>query len=73
LFKTFNVTGVDNIPKWIGGVFRIIAVVLLAIIGLRFGRQRDDEDEAIKHLLGRLVPWIAGLLILDALIELIIQ
>jgi hypothetical protein len=73
IFKTFNVTGADNIPKWIGGVFRIIAIVFLGIIGLRFGRQRDEDEEGIKHLVARIVPWIAGLLILDALVELVIQ
>lgn len=70
LFARYNVTGIQNIPGWIGGVFRIIGIVFLAILAIRFGRSREDDDEAARAVVGKVVQIIAGLLIFDALIEL---
>lgn len=70
LFGRFGVAGVQNIPRWIGGVFRIIGIVFLAILGLRFGRAREDDDEGTRAIVGKVVQVIAGLLVFDALIEL---
>lgn len=70
LFTRFGVTGVELIPLWIGGVFRLLGIVFLAILAIRFGRSREDDDEGTKAIVGKVVQIIAGLLIFDALIEL---
>lgn len=70
LFARFGVAGVEAIPGWIGGVFRILGIVFLAILAIRFGRSREDDDEGTKAIVGKVVQIIAGLLVFDALIEL---
>lgn len=70
LFTRFGVTGVESIPLWIGGVFRLLGIVFLAILAIRFGRSREDDDEGTKAIVGKVVQIIAGLLIFDSLIEL---
>lgn len=70
LFGRFGVSGVENIPQWIGGVFRILGIVFLSILALRFGRSREDDDEGTRAVVGKVVQLLAGLLVADALIEL---
>lgn len=70
LFGRFGVTGVESIPGWIGGVFRLLGIVFLAILAVRFGRSREDDDEGARQTVGKVVQIIAGLLIFDSLIEL---
>lgn len=70
LFGRFGVTGVSKIPSWIGAVFRIIGIVFLAILALRFGRSREEDDEGTRAIVGKIAQIIAGLMIFDALIEL---
>lgn len=70
LFLRFGVTGVEAIPGWIGGVFRLLGIVFLAILAVRFGRSREDDDEGARQTVGKVVQIIAGLLIFDSLIEL---
>ncbi|MBW4637626.1 MAG: sigma-70 family RNA polymerase sigma factor [Gloeocapsa sp. UFS-A4-WI-NPMV-4B04] len=70
LFGRFGVTGVEAIPGWIGGVFRLLGIVFLAILAVRFGRSREDDDEGARQTVGKVVQIIAGLLIFDSLIEL---
>lgn len=70
LFGRFGVTGVSKIPSWIGAVFRIIGIVFLAILALRFGRAREEDDEGTRAIVGKIAQIIAGLMIFDALIEL---
>lgn len=70
LFSRFGVTGVEEIPGWIGGVFRILGIVFLGILAIRFGRAREDDDEGTKAVVGKVVQIIAGLLVFDSLIEL---
>lgn len=70
LFSRFGVTGIQKIPLWIGGVFRILGIVFLAILALRFGRSREDDDEAARPIISKLIQVVAGLLVFDSLIEL---
>ena len=70
LFARFNVTEVENIPLWIGGVFRLLGIVFLGILAIRFGRSREDDDEGTKAVVGKVVQIICGLLVFDVLIEL---
>lgn len=70
LFNRFGVTGVASIPSWIGGVFRLLGIIFLAILAVRFGRSREEDDEGIRASAGKVVQLLAGLLIFDALIEL---
>lgn len=72
LFNRFGVTGVDQIPSWIGGVFRILGIVFVAILALRFGRSREEDDEGTRAVIGKVVQLVACLLIGDALLELFI-
>lgn len=73
MLARFNVSGVENIPSWIGGVFRITGIVFLGIGALRFGRSRDDEEEGNRAIVGKIAQILAGLLIFDVLIELFTQ
>lgn len=70
LFARFNVTEVESIPLWIGGVFRLLGIVFLGILAIRFGRSREDDDEGTKAIVGKVVQIICGLLVFDVLIEL---
>lgn len=70
LIGRFGVTGVESIPGWIGGVFRILGIVAVGVLAIRFGRAREDDDESAKAVVGKVVQIIAGLLIFDVLIEL---
>lgn len=70
LFGRFGVAGVDQIPGWVGAVFRIIAVVFLAVLALRFGRAQEEDSEGVRQIVGKIVQILAGMLILDALIGL---
>lgn len=73
LFSRFGVTGIQKIPLWIGGVFRITGIVFLGIGALRFGRSRDDEEEGNRAIVGKIAQILAGLLIFDVFIELFTQ
>lgn len=70
LFARYNVTEVESIPLWIGGVFRLLGIVFLGILAIRFGRSREDDDEGTKAVVGKVVQIICGLLVFDVLIEL---
>lgn len=69
LIARFGVTEVENIPLWIGGVFRLLGIVFLGILAIRFGRSREDDDEGTKAIVGKVVQIICGLLIFDGLID----
>lgn len=73
LFGRFGVTGVSKIPSWIGAVFRIVGIVFLAILALRFGRSREEDDEGTRASVGKISQIVAGLMIFDALIELFLS
>lgn len=72
LLARFGVTGLENIPSWIGGVFRIMALVFLAILGIRFGRSHGDDDEGTRQVVGKLVQVLCGLLAFDVMMELVL-
>lgn len=69
LIGRFGVTEVENIPLWIGGVFRLLGIVFLGILAIRFGRSREDDDEGTKAIVGKVIQIICGLLIFDGLID----
>lgn len=73
LLGRFGVTGVEEIPNWIGGIFRILGIVFLGVLAIRFGRSRDDDDEGSRQITSKVVQVIAGLVVFDALIELFTQ
>lgn len=70
LLNRFGVTQVNEIPAWVGGIFRILGIVGLAVIALRFGRAREEDEEATKGTVGRVIQLIMALLAGDVLIEL---
>ena len=72
MFARFGVDGVSNIPSWIGGLFRILGIVFIGIIAIRFGRSRDEDDEGTRQITGKVVQVVCGLVVFDALLELVI-
>jgi hypothetical protein len=72
LFDRFGVTGVSDIPQWIGGLFRILGIVFVGIIAIRFGRSRDDDDEGTRQITSKVVQVVCGLVVFDALLELLL-
>ena len=70
LMARFNVAGLEDFPEWIGGIFRILGIVFIGILALRFGRSRDEDDEGTKQITGKVVQVIAALVIFDAMLEL---
>ncbi len=70
LFARFGVADTTSFPLWIGALFRIVGMVFIAIIALRFGRSRDEDDEGTRQITGKVVHVIAGLVIFDAMLEL---
>ena len=62
----------SNIPSWIGGLFRILGIVFIGIIAIRFGRSRDEDDEGTRQITGKVVQVVCGLVVFDALLELVI-
>lgn len=72
MFGRFGVTGVENVPQWIGALFRILGIIFIGIIAVRFGRSRDEDDEGTRQITGKVAQVIAGLIVFDAILELVI-
>lgn len=72
MFGRFGVAGVNNIPQWVGALFRIMGIVFVGIIAIRFGRSRDEDDEGTRQITGKVVQVICGLIIFDAILTLIV-
>jgi len=70
LFARFGVADTTSFPLWIGALFRILGIVFVGIIALRFGRSRDEDDEGTRQITGKVVQMIAALVIFDAMLEL---
>lgn len=71
MFARFGVANTTNFPLWIGALFRILGIVFVGIIAIRFGRSRDEDDEGTRQITGKVVQVICGLIIFDAIIGLI--
>lgn len=61
-----------NIPQWVGGLFRIIGIVFIGIIAVRFGRARDEDDEGTRQITSKVAQVLCGLLVFDGIITLIV-
>ena len=70
LFARFGVADTTSFPLWIGALFRILGIVFIGILALRFGRSRDEDDEGTRQVTGKVVQVIAALVIFDAMLEL---
>ena len=73
LFARFGVADTTSFPLWIGALFRILGIVFIGILALRFGRSRDEDDEGTRQVTGKVVQVIAALVIFDAMLELFIS
>jgi RNA polymerase sigma factor (sigma-70 family) len=73
MFARFGVANTTKFPQWIGALFRILGLVFVGIIAIRFGRSRDEDDEGTRQITGKVVQVICGLIIFDAIIGLITQ
>lgn len=70
MFARFGVANTTDFPLWVGALFRILGIVFIGILALRFGRSRDEDDEGTKQITGKVVQVIAALVIFDAMLEL---
>lgn len=70
LFARFGVADTTSFPLWIGAMFRILGIVFIGILALRFGRSRDEDDEGTRQVTGKVVQVIGALIIFDAMLEL---
>ncbi|WP_028954496.1 sigma-70 family RNA polymerase sigma factor [Synechocystis sp. PCC 7509] len=70
MFARFGVADTTSFPLWIGALFRILGIVFIGILALRFGRSRDEDDEGTRQITGKVVQVIGALVIFDAMLEL---
>ncbi|MBW4550226.1 MAG: hypothetical protein KME35_03815 [Aphanocapsa sp. GSE-SYN-MK-11-07L] len=73
MFNRFGVADLDQIPDWIGGIFRIFGLLSVVFLAIRFGRHQNDDDEGGRVVINKAVVIVAGVLVGDALLNIFLN